>query len=52
MKEIKTPISVYKLEILRIMRQFWKSENVEMWCKVYTFIKYYTEKERKQVAHD
>ena len=33
MKEIKTPISVYKLEILRIMRQFWKSENVEMWCK-------------------
>lgn len=29
MKEIETPINTYKREILRMMRQFWRSENVK-----------------------
>lgn len=45
-KNIKTPISEYKKYTLRYLRQFWKSENAEIWCGVYTFIKIYTEGER------
>lgn len=45
-KNVRTPISEYKKYILRYMRQFWKSENAEMWCGVYTFIKIHTEGER------
>lgn len=46
MGETKTLVNNYKRAILRMMREFWKSENKEMWCGVYTFIKYYTENER------
>lgn len=45
-KKIKTPVSDYKKWILIYMRQFWKSQNIDMWCTLYTFIKYYTEDER------
>lgn len=44
--EIKTDISLYKNGILRMLREFWKSNNKEKWCGLYTFIKYYTEDER------
>lgn len=39
--EIKTPIGQYKREVLRCLRKLWKSEEVEIWRGVYTFIKHY-----------
>lgn len=48
MKEIEAPINTYKREILRMIRQFWKSEDWKMWRALYTFIKYRTENERKK----
>jgi len=39
-------VNIYKSEILRLLRDFWKSGNVEMWCGLYTFILHYTERER------
>lgn len=45
-KKINTPISEYKKCILKCLRQFWKSQNAEIWCSLYTFIKTYTSDER------
>lgn len=44
--DCKTPVSEYKRWILKYMRELWKSENVEIWRAVYTFIKHYTDRER------
>lgn len=44
--EIKTPISEYKKGVLVYLKQLWKSENADIWCAIYTFIKHYTENER------
>lgn len=49
-KANSTPICVYKREILKMFRELWKLENQQMWCALYTFIKYYTREERGQ--HD
>lgn len=45
-KKINTPISEYKKWILRYLRQFWKSQNVDLWSALYTFIKVSTSDER------
>ena len=41
MKNYRTPVSVYKHDILKILRQIWKSDNEEMWCGLYSFINNY-----------
>lgn len=40
MKETKVKISAYKSEIFRLLREVWKSKNVETYCKIYTMLKY------------
>lgn len=45
-KDINTSIHVCKKEILRCIRDIWKSENEEMWHILCRFIVRYTSDER------
>lgn len=45
----KTPIKVYQRNLLKLLKMLWKSKNYEMWKRIYTFIKYYTQDERRVV---